>query len=58
MRDSELIKQRAEALLQEIERYIPEEDREFVLTKIEIAMLRAHVDATTNVHDEETEGEQ
>lgn len=58
MRDSELIKQRAEALLQELERYIPEEDREFVLTKIEIAILRAHIDTNTNVHtEEETEDE-
>ena len=53
MRDSELIKQRAEALLQELERYFPEEDRDFILTKIELAMLRAHVDATTNVHEED-----
>lgn len=53
MRDSDLIKQRAEALLQELERYIPEEDREFTLQKIELAMLRMHIDVGSNVHDED-----
>lgn len=55
MRDSELVTQRAKDLLKELARYIPEEDQEFVLTKIEIAMLRAHIDVNTNVHTEEDE---
>lgn len=53
MRDSDLIRERAAALLKELERYIPEEDHDFVLTKIELAMLRAHIDANTNVHEED-----
>jgi hypothetical protein len=58
MRDSDLIKERAAALLKELERYISEEDQDYVLTKIELAMLRAHIDTNTNVHTEDDDDDE
>ena len=53
MRDSDLIHERAAALLEELKRYFPEEDHDFVLARIELAILRAHIDTNTNVHSSE-----
>lgn len=55
MRDSELIRDFAEKLFEEIKRYIPEEDHDFVMARIETAMLKAHIDVSSNVHDDEGE---
>lgn len=58
MRDSELIRQRAEKLFEEIKPFVPHEEyHDTILTKIELAMLRAHIDTNTNVHDEDDEDE-
>lgn len=55
MRDSELIREFAEKLFEDLKRYIPEEDHDFVFVKIETAMLKAHIDVSSNVHDDEGE---
>ena len=58
MRDSELIRQMAEKLFNEIKNFIPHEEyHDTILTKIEIAMLRAHIDVNANLHDGDDEDE-
>ena len=57
MRDSEMIREFADKLFEELKRYIPEEDHDFVLAKIETAMLKAHIDVSSNVHDGDDEDE-
>lgn len=57
MRDSELMTERALALFNELKRYFPEEDHDYVLTRIEIALLKAHIDVSSNVHTEDDEDE-